>query len=75
MVFTQAGSLLPTEVPQGSMLGLTILSIFINSLVDGVESSLTKFADDTRLVMRHKCEREVSWFVERQVEPPLEWRM
>lgn len=39
-----------SEVLQGSILGSKLFDTFISNLHNSIESSLTKFADDTKLV-------------------------
>ena len=48
-VFTQAGSLSQAGSPQGSALGLTLFSISLNDLGNGIEGTITNVADDAKL--------------------------
>ena len=65
-------------VPQGSVLGPTLFLMFINDLEDGVQSTVQKFADDTKLyteVTKDEGGEQLQEDLDKCTEWAKEWMM
>ena len=67
-----------SSVPQGSVLGPVLFSLFINDLKIGISSEVVKFADDTKLFQvvktRRDCE-ELQKDLSKLAEWAAKWQM
>ena len=45
-----------SSVPQGSVGGPTQFSLYIDDMVDGIDSRMIQFADDTKMWRRVTCQ-------------------
>ena len=59
-------------VPQGSVLGPTLLLVYINDLEEGVTGSILKFADDTKLFRKTK-EIGDNIFLQDDIDKLVKW--
>jgi hypothetical protein len=65
-------------VPQGSVLGPVLFTIFINDLDQGIKNTVKKLADDTKLIGKAGTEEEVNSIkedLERLYKWTEEWQM
>ena len=59
-------------VPQGSVLGPQLITIYINDLDEGIQCNISKFADDTKLGGIVRCEED-AWRLQGDLDRLSEW--
>ena len=59
-------------VPQGSVLGPIMFGIYVNDLIDGIDSHINLFADDTKLMRKVQNDDDCK-VLQRDIEKISEW--
>ena len=60
-------------VPQGSILGLLLFLVFINDIVENIESGINLFADDTSLSLIIRNPNDAGRILQRDIEKINKW--